>query len=1214
MATDVKFSDPTTPPPHLKQTKSILERLIDSFLQESSIQWMLVIGAAIISASSLMLVTRQWTSLPIELKFLTILGYTAATYAASVYCERRMHLNTTSQVLKCLTLTLLPICFLSLAWLTGDSLSLSNSALTLLLLIPAAGLMVFAADRIFSHWLHGRQHAFVAAYMLLCLAGAMPVVNTTWLAVLFSAGFWLVMTIGVVKVNRHVFWLTEEHRLPRVFGFVPIAILAMQCVVLFVTKTSSSVPIHWLGLGLVMLAGTVLMTTKTIADVFRQRTGDLVHPLPWSIITPLLVGILLAATGVLLSFNGFSFSGAATRAVVPTAIIAAVWMLSIGCDTRHRGFVWAGLVLVAIAYQSCPTLLGDVVQTLKTGAAAAVQEERLPVAFYGLTYLPLLAGFALVSRSLDKRHRREFQVPLKQFVSGVSVFLTLLSITNLKAMFVVSTVNVLAFIIYSVVLRERRLMLAAVGCLVLSVASAVPFGHAMEIFRGDSRWSYVTLSLLGIVLTSAPLIDRFLSSSVFDKRDPVNWFSTIGQAMTIIVSVVWAGTIIVRTSVSSILALDGLDWIVMGTVTLSLFLLTLRRQNYLSGIWMWMIALASAGVYIGQIVPTNATVLSVLAMSTGVVTIMAYATLRARGIDATPRRLMTYHRQNQPFRCPSRFASVVLPLADLTLLVFTLIASVYFLPALVWATITLDVSILPLGGSVVVGIIGMGAVLFRSPVSTAAALLLGPVVAGVSVGVLAPQWFHYESLPLIYAVTSSCFLTVATRSNWSRQPVTIFVGSVWLAVIAPLAMLYLSPLVLVGSTIAITAMLVIHRNSGPDLTKRRTSLAILASIVAIQSASMLAGFRGLVVGLPTSHLIVPACVWMLAATVAAVIAFETYDTTLDAITSRRWGLVLRGFVLTFTLVCCASSGYAGYERAIIIASLVVAVCVECHTALRRQLEQHVWSMCGVIGLTVIWFYGHQQVPVPHVLLRGLCVATAAGLLVLAARSTERSRWQIFIPTASVAGLALPLFASLWSLVESTHGPAELLVVFAAAAIWFVYGRVNEARQFIVASAVMLNLGLFTLFASWPLTDPQMYLIPIGLTTIGLVELLKVDIPSYAHDPLRYFGGLAILVSPCFEILGGSWLHIVSLMILSVLVILIAIGLRLRALIHVGVAFLCVDLIAMVIRSSIDRPGMLWVTGLVVGASVIMVGATCEHYRESLLSRIRILSDELSTWQ
>lgn len=1214
MATDAKPNDVAQPPPHRNQPKSIAERLMDRFLQESSIQWMLVMGAAIISASSLMLVTRQWTSLPTSLKFLTIVGYTAATYASAEYCGRRMRLHATSQVLRCLTLILIPIGFLSLAWLTDDPFSLSTSATTLLLLVPATGLMVFATDRIFSHWLHGRQYLFVAAYMLLCLAGALPVIDTTWLAALFSTGFWLVMTIGVVNVNRHLFWLAEEHRLPRVFGFLPIAILTTQCVVLLITKTIGAVPFHWVGLGLVMLAGTVLMTTKTIADVFRQRTGNLIHPLPWSIMGPLFVGLTLTAAGVLFSFHGFSFSGAATRAAVPSTLIAAGWMLTIARDTRHRGFAWVGLILITIAYQSCPTLLGDVVRTIQSGAASAVQESRLPVAFYGLTYLPLLAGFALASRWFGQRDRHEFRIPLKRFVSILSVSLTLLSLTHWKAAFVVNTVGVMAFMFYGVVLRERRCILAAIGCLVVAAGSFIPFASSMHLFQTDMRWSLVALSLLGIVLSSSAWLDQFLSSSLFEQRSPVHWFRIAGHTLTVTLSAIWVGTILGRSSMSGVPSLDQLDWIVMSVVILSLFLLTVRLQNYLSGMWMWLIALAAAGLHVNKMVSTEAELLAVFGIATGVVGLFSRVVAGAYGLDASPRQFLPYHLPIENLRSWRRVVSILRPLADLTLGIFALLANAYFLPTLLWATVTLDVSNLAFGWPAVGALIAVGAIVLRHRVTTATAWFFAPIMAGAGVGVLVPQWFRYETLPLVYAMSSAGALAIIVRWGGAEQRLAIGVSAAWLAVIAPLGMLYLSPLVLASSIVAILALLVIHRDDTRDLTQRRTGLAIAGSLQGILAASMLAGFRGFVLELPASSMIVPACVWMLAAAVIAVVIFEDGDAQLDADASRIWGLVLRALALLFFMVCFVSSGLASYEKVVVIASLVIAAGVECHAALRRQQEEHVWGMGAVIGLIAVWLHLHPQVSVLPMLLRLGCVSAGGGLLVFAHRCAEHPRLSIFVRTATVAGLMLPLAGSTWSVFGSSHGSMELLIIFSAAAIWFVHGRVNKAGQYVAGAAVILNIGLCTLFASWSLSDAQIYLIPMGFTVIGLVELLRVDIPRSAHDPLRYLGGLAILVSPCFEILGGSWLHIASLMILSVLFILIAIGLRLRALIHLGTAFLCVDLVAMVIRSSIDHPGMLWVTGLVIGASVIAIGATCEHYRESLLSRIRILSDELSTWQ
>ncbi len=62
---------------------------------------------------------------------------------------------------------------------------------------------------------------------------------------------------------------------------------------------------QWIGFGCVLVALTLLSTARTVADIFRQRTGDLVRPWPWTIVVPVFVGLALTSTGVILSLNGF---------------------------------------------------------------------------------------------------------------------------------------------------------------------------------------------------------------------------------------------------------------------------------------------------------------------------------------------------------------------------------------------------------------------------------------------------------------------------------------------------------------------------------------------------------------------------------------------------------------------------------------------------------------------------------------------------------------------------------------------------------------------------------------------------------------------------------------------------------------------------------------------------------------------------------------------
>ena len=519
---------------------SFLESFLNSFFQEKNIKWMLVMGAAIVFGSSLMLVTRQWSVWSIEWKFLTILGYTAAIFAAAEVSRKRLGLTATYKALHSLTLLLLPVCFLALQWLTANSATQTWNLLKFCgLLLPASAFLWFASSRILDHLLRGRQTTFLISYCVLCLAGAMPafrlpLVDATATvaeiaqtaivaksiaiqAFAFLAICWAIFTAGVIKVNRHTFWLAEEHRLPRIFGFLPIAILGLQFVVLIGTKAITAICIEWIGFGCVMVAATILMTTRTIANVFRQRTGDLVRPLPWNIIVPLFAGLILTTLGLTLSFHNFHFINTQSYAVIPTAIVAAALMAMAARDTRHRGFVWATTICIAIAYQCSPALFADVVQSLKDSTAAAINQTRVPFSLYGITYLPLLAVFAAASRYFARRGTLEFSKPLKHFVTLMGLLLFCIAVTNWTSLLFVSLANVIAFLGFAVAFRDRRYVIPALFGIVLATTAAIPAFNSIQGITGHQAatamaWVPTLLAGLAALLTATPLPDRILNT------------------------------------------------------------------------------------------------------------------------------------------------------------------------------------------------------------------------------------------------------------------------------------------------------------------------------------------------------------------------------------------------------------------------------------------------------------------------------------------------------------------------------------------------------------------------------------------------------------------------------------------------------------------------------------------------------------------------------
>jgi hypothetical protein len=188
-----------------------------------------------------------------------------------------------------------------------------------------------------------------------------------------------------------------------------------------------------------------------------------------------------------------------------------------------------------------------------------------------------------------------------------------------------------------------------------------------------------------------------------------------------------------------------------------------------------------------------------------------------------------------------------------------------------------------------------------------------------------------------------------------------------------------------------------------------------------------------------------------------------------------------------------------------------------------------------------------------------------------------------------------------------------LAILLAGGFYFWQAIERRSKGFAVMSAAILNVAMVLLWNEIGLNDPQFYMVPLGITILALVEILKREIPAAWHNPLRYVGALTILVSPTFHIVDRSWLHLIMLMVLATSVLLVSIGLRLRALMYTGAAFLFADLIAMVICGGIDHPDLLWIAGIGFGAAVITLGAICENNREKVLQRIRIASAQMEQW-
>jgi hypothetical protein len=237
-------------------------------------------------------------------------------------------------------------------------------------LLALNGVVASVAGRsVFRHFLRGDQPTVSASYLLLAAAGAfvsakLPLGGSVALCL----ALWAVFAIGAVKVNRHVFWLVEERRSARIFGFFPILLLGTQFLVLFALGPARHVPLEWMGLGCALVAAVVLLTADAVAKVFQQRTGDLVRPLPRAIVAPMLVGLALCAAAICLRRPDL-MPPSRPFAIAPTAAVVAAMLALVSRRTGKPAFVWAALIVATLAYNFSPVFFADL-------ARAAVSQAR----------------------------------------------------------------------------------------------------------------------------------------------------------------------------------------------------------------------------------------------------------------------------------------------------------------------------------------------------------------------------------------------------------------------------------------------------------------------------------------------------------------------------------------------------------------------------------------------------------------------------------------------------------------------------------------------------------------------------------------------------------------------------------------------------------------------------------------------------------------------
>jgi hypothetical protein len=1202
--------------------RSFLVRFFDSFLQERNIKWMLGLGMLILFGSSVKLISTHWTETSAAWKHVILLAFTALIAVMANQCFWRLGLRKTGTVLMALTVLLLPVTFLAwhAVWAATTNVTWSAAVNLLLLAVNLiAGWMM--ASSIFQHLLRGRQQTFVVCYLLLAAAGAcVPQLPDAWPAT--ALALWGLMTVGTIKVHRHVFWLTEERRLPRIFGFFPIALLGTQFLLLFAFYLVPGIPWQWLGLACVLLAAPVLSTGDAAAQVYRQRTGNLVRPIPAAIIMPMFAGLTLCAVGLCLSGTEFP----RPTALVPTAAIVAGLMAVTAHRTNKAAFAWVMLLCAVVAYNFSYVFFMNLARLVVQQGAHAVHEQRLPYAFYGLTYLPFLIVLTMAAAWAGRRGNEVFAGPGRRFAVGLSCLLLAAAFQHPKAVFPVSAAMVGIFALQIRLFRKGPLLYPAIAAFIgasfgLSIFATDVCGFGV---LPDMRLACLATAALALLFPGV-LIDRWVERIQTAAADgdvsplyPVCRRASLG--LTLLLLAIWCGTAFNSAVPAELAVSEGL-----------LLLLAVLHALVWRNKRLAEISLAFAGF--GAVIhATNRGMPASEIISAGTVILFlvwlgSYVLLR---------------------RNEKRVGFVFGPATrNIGGVCLTLLLMFYYLPWLAWGTLTGAQQMAWPCQLLIVCWAFDAARRLASPVHTILGCVgtIGLSTAGVTeiLGVEASrEWLLATwgavalagTLPAVWLSRRRGLCELSSRAvpqDERRRAVDS-------ALAAPLHVVVLGSLLVVAA-VSTAVFSVPARVAGATAIaglvclgfRRRESASRTVALISLnwQLLSVLVELNapGVTAALPISEM------WLIPSSLPLALAAAASAWAFVRLAERPQQELVRALIPAHMLLMhgvtggalLASLGHlplglAPQQTAMAAMTFTIVIIGNLRQACRVQDVMRVWIAEALSGVAFAYFvlFGVIQLgsgAAPLILLgTGLALWSAGQAAALHSSIVILS--QPFRQTGMVLPMAAVVLAAGRHLagMTTTMLGVNSLVLLGAAAFYFWNGLEQRRRGLVVLSAVILNGALALLWSELSWTDPQLFLIPLGLSVLGLVELLQGEIPRPMHNPLRYAGGLVILVSPTFHIMTGSWVHLFTLMAASVAVTLLSIGIRVRALMYTGVAFLIADLLAMLVRGSIDRPNVLWIAGIGLGTAVLILGALCENRREILMQRLRILTAELETWR
>jgi hypothetical protein len=338
---------PPTPPPPAAKRKPFAE-VLAAFMEQSNIRWGEIVGGLLIIGCSTALVVSLWTQIsriPL-LKFLIFTTVTAALFGVGLYTHHRWKLPTTSRGILTIATLLVPLNFLAIAAVSGNTIPAGGLVIASEVIAPAVFfcLVYFAGRVITEKWPHvlalGVLGSSVGQLLirhfaapdnsptLLLILGVVPVV--TYVA---AAAWMLILALADKEIDDN-----ESTAILITLGAITFASALPFGLLLY---KSGPVPMTMMYLApLVTLAGVPMLASGTL--LWKRVTNK-------ELLATRTAGTSIALVGTAVVLSGMVLAWPNPASIVPAALFnfAVLTALAILLELPFAHVLAAGCLALA---------------------------------------------------------------------------------------------------------------------------------------------------------------------------------------------------------------------------------------------------------------------------------------------------------------------------------------------------------------------------------------------------------------------------------------------------------------------------------------------------------------------------------------------------------------------------------------------------------------------------------------------------------------------------------------------------------------------------------------------------------------------------------------------------------------------------------------------------------------------------------------------------